>query len=72
MKQKKYLWIKVTDDELEYPVAIADSARELAKMLGVSTNSIYSAISKSRSRGNSTQFHKIELDEEDVDDGKTG
>lgn len=36
MKRRYRLWVKVTHDELELPVAVAASQSELAKMLGVS------------------------------------
>lgn len=38
------LWLCTTPDALELPVAVAGSVKELAQMLGVSTESIYSAI----------------------------
>ena len=40
------LYIKTTLDEYEFPVAVAGSALELARMLNTSTNVVYSCISK--------------------------
>ena len=37
---KKYIWLAVTADEYELPLAVADSARELGKMVGLSHNTI--------------------------------
>lgn len=34
----KYLWMAVTPDELELPIAVADTGRELNEMLGVKGN----------------------------------
>lgn len=36
----KYLWLAVTPDELELPLAVAETADELGKMLGISGNTI--------------------------------
>lgn len=38
------LWMKVTKDKYELPVAVADSATELAKILHTSPGTIYSSI----------------------------
>ena len=43
MKQK-YIWMAVEPNELELPLAIADSAAELAKMFGTSGDAVRSAI----------------------------
>lgn len=32
---KKKLWMKVTNDEYELPLAVTESAAELARMVGV-------------------------------------
>lgn len=42
------IWMKVTDDEYELPLYVADSARELAKMLGLKTDSVKSLAYKGR------------------------
>ena len=41
-----HVYIRVTKDKYRLPVAIADSARELAEMTGVNMSSIYTTISK--------------------------
>lgn len=40
------LYMKVTKDEYQLPLAVADSAQELAAMVGASTNTVQSCISK--------------------------
>lgn len=40
------LYLKVTKDRYELPLAVADSPRELAKMIGVSRDTINTALSK--------------------------
>lgn len=53
------LYMKCTTDRLELPIAVADTAKELARMLGVSHNSVYSEIS--RGYGG---YHKVVIDDE--------
>lgn len=36
------LWLKVTKDEYQLPLAVADTAAELARMTGVKPDSLYS------------------------------
>ena len=43
-----YIWMKVTQDEFELPLAIADSSTELARICGTSANSIKSTVAKAR------------------------
>ena len=45
------VWLMVTADEYELPVAVADTAEELARIVGVSVATIYSMISKSKRYG---------------------
>ena len=40
------LYMKTTTDEFELPIAVGDSARELAEMLKTTPNVVYSSISK--------------------------
>lgn len=37
---EKYLWMKITNDKYELPIAIADSAAELARMTGTTKNNV--------------------------------
>ena len=39
------LYLRVTKDKYELPVAVADSPRELAQMIGVSRDTILSSLS---------------------------
>lgn len=45
------LYMEVTDDEYELPVAVADSARELSRMRGVDKHTVSSAIWRKNKRG---------------------
>lgn len=48
MKYSK-LWLKVTSDAYELPLAVADTAVELARLCGVTVNTIYAQMSRVRS-----------------------
>lgn len=58
------LWMEVTMDECELPVAVASSAEELARKIGKTTNNIYSAIYKAKVRGYRSRYVKVEVEEE--------
>ena len=47
MKSKKAIvWMAVSQDELRLPIAIADTAKELAELLGKTENNVKSSASK--------------------------
>ena len=60
------VYMKVTKDEFELPLAVADSPAELAAMTGDSINTIYSAVSREKCRTNpkykNHRFLKVEID----------
>lgn len=56
-----YAYIKVTKDEYELPVAIADSIPELAEMLGVKRQSIYDSMKHVKSRGSWSPYIKVDI-----------
>lgn len=56
------LYMKCTTDRYELPIAVADSGQELAKMLNMSVNSVWTCISKHRSG-----YHKIEVEDPEVE-----
>jgi hypothetical protein len=65
----KDLWMKVTSDEYELPVAVADSVGQLAKLCGVSVNTIYTSMShaKHQYRGHKSTCYirvRVEVDED--------
>lgn len=59
------VWIKVTKDELRLPVAMADTAAELARICGTTTNVVISSVSHAR-RGDlkSSSYECIEIEED--------
>lgn len=59
------LWLKVTHDEYELPVAVADNSSQLAILLGIKRNSIFHSMYANKRYGWWTPFRKVEIDEED-------
>ena len=57
------VWIKKTNDEYEFIVAMGDTARELAEELGTTERAIYSAISHARRYGYKSSYRKVVIDE---------
>ena len=62
----KKLWMKVTNDEYELPLAVADSMAELARMTGIKPESLYSIISRDRhGKKHSYSYREVEINDED-------
>jgi hypothetical protein len=57
-----YIWMKVTKDKYEYPVAIADTAGQLAIKCGVTAECIRSAIYHSKKTGYKSIYKKVKID----------
>lgn len=65
-----YVYLSVTTDKYELPLAIGDSPKELADMLGVTNNAISSAIGHNATgfiRGN--RYIKVWIDDYDENEG---
>lgn len=64
------VYMAVSKDKYHLPIAVADTARELARLTGVKTETIYSEIARFKSgklHGQRNQrFFRIELEDEDV------
>lgn len=60
-RKYQYIWMKVTSDEYELPIAVADSAQELADMLGINKSNIMSCISHSKSNGYRSCYMRLKL-----------
>lgn len=61
------LYMKVTKDKYELPIAVAESPRELAEMLGTTRQNVLSCISKKL-----PTWKRIYIDDEEDDDGAQG
>lgn len=62
------VYMEVTMDELELPLAIADSLKELAAMKKMPQNSISSIMCHARANGHRCRYIKVEI-EDDEDEG---
>lgn len=49
MAKSKSIWIAFTADELELPLAVADTCKELAKCLGVTDSYVFKLAGNERS-----------------------
>lgn len=58
------VWMKVTNDELELPVAMADSAEQLAEKLGVKKNTIYQLMYRAKKKGKQTCYRVVDIEDE--------
>ena len=54
------LYIKTTMDDLELPVAVADSAKELAELTGTTAACVYSSLSH-KHKG----WERVEVEDDD-------
>jgi len=52
----------VTPDKYELPVAVADTAEELGKKLGITANAIHSSMCNARKRGYKSRYVKVVID----------
>ena len=59
-----FVYMKVTDDEYELPLAIADSIPKLAKMVGVKEQSIYDYMRNAKRYGRKTPYVKVDIGKE--------
>lgn len=56
---EQYLYMLISLDELELPLAVADSASGLARMLNRSPHTILSAMSHAKKSGKRSQYVKV-------------
>lgn len=59
--------MKISDDALELPEAVAGSAPELARILGIKENTIYKAMNRAKNTGGKSRYVSVPY-EEDEDD----
>lgn len=59
------LYMKVTKDKYELPIAVAGTIKELAIMLGINENSVNHQFYRQRKYGTNCGYVKVEIDEEE-------
>lgn len=66
MAEPEVIWMEVTDDEYELPLAVANSATQLADMIGVRRNGIFEAMSKYKAGQQKTcRYRKVILEDDE-------
>lgn len=56
----KYIWMAVTPDEYELPLAVADTARELGKIYGITAKTVMtSEFRRENGRDSGRKFVKV-------------
>ena len=65
--KEKCLYMLVSRDRYELPIAVADSIPLLARRLNMSPKVIVSAMRQARMRGAKSQYVKVEYDETEED-----
>lgn len=56
-----FVYMQVTKDEYELPLAVADSIPKLAEMVGVKTQSIYDSMKNAKKYGRKTPYKKVDI-----------
>lgn len=59
---REVIWMAVTQDKYELPVAVADTAKELGIILGITTNAIHSCICNARRYGYKSRYVKVVIE----------
>ena len=61
---KQYVYMKVTTDKYELPVAVADSVKGLSNLVGATANSIRTCIWRNEhGDAKSSSYRRVEIDE---------
>ncbi|MBQ1570286.1 MAG: hypothetical protein IIZ78_04095 [Clostridiales bacterium] len=65
---KQMIWMMVTTDKYELPMAVADSAGELARKCGCTENNIYSTVCHyEHGKLKTAKFRRVEVDLDEND-----
>lgn len=57
-------YVKVSEDDLELPEAVAESRAELARMLGYGKNYAYTCIERAKRNGTKPKVVEVEIEDE--------
>lgn len=57
----KYIYMLVTKDKYELPLAVADTRKELGEMIGVSSITIANSITRARKNGHKSKYVRVEI-----------
>lgn len=59
------IWMKISDDKYELPVAVADTVTELAQICGITKETIIAQRSRQKRKGTSCRYLKIEVEDDE-------
>ena len=59
MSNQKYFWLRVTTDEYELPLEVADTAQELAQICGVKVETVRQCVSRRERHGDRTRYARV-------------
>ena len=62
-----FVWLKVSADKYELPLAVANTGEELARVCGVSPNNVYSTMTKAKRLGHKCKYIRVEITEGEND-----
>ena len=66
MEKPQVIWMEVTTDEYELPLAFANSATQLADMVGVKRNAVFEAVSKWKAGKTKTcRYRRVVLEDDE-------
>ena len=68
LKLRKYIYMEVTKDKYEFPLAIADTARELAELRGVATRTVITGIFAENHGLHGSRYKRVLLDDMDMEE----
>lgn len=63
----KKVYMLITQDKYELPLAVADTSEELSKMLGLSSSAVASSICRAKQSGRKCRYIEVRIDENDMD-----
>lgn len=58
------LYMEVTQDEYELPVAVASSVDQLSRLRGVAKSSIFSSISREKAGKSKSKYKRVEIEDD--------
>lgn len=58
------LYVKVSEDDLELPEAVAESRAELARMLGYGKNYVYTCMKRAKKNGTKPKVVEVEIEDD--------
>lgn len=62
------IYMEVTKDKYELPVAVADSVSELARVVGISTSGVSKGLSYAEKYGSRCKYIKVVLEDDEHED----